>query len=122
MVLILQVINSHDQGLHNSINGNERRRTKTKLEARGGKMKSTVGVAPKLNAEEKDKEQVNLVQPANNNNPRKKHPATSGAPILRPQIKDKHLEDKNKDGTATKKRKERIPPGVGGTSGAGRTT
>ena len=85
-------------------------------------MKPTVGVAPKLNAEEKDKEQVNLVQPANNNNPRKKHPETSGGPILRLQMKDKHLEDKNKDGTATKKRKEWVPPGVGGASDAGRTT
>ena len=82
---------------------------------RGGKIKSTVGVAPKLNAEEKEKEQ-NPVQPANNKNPRKKHQTTSGAPILRPQMKDKHLEGKNKDGTATKRRKECVLQGVGGAS------
>ena len=84
-------------------------------------MKSTVGVAPKLNTEEKEKEQ-NPVQPANNKNPRKKHPTTSGASILRPQMQDKYLEDKNKDGTATKKRKEWVLPSVGGAFVAGRTT
>ena len=41
MILILLVINSYDEGLHISINGNQKRRIKTKLETRGGKMKST---------------------------------------------------------------------------------
>ena len=96
-------------------------RSKAKPETRGEIIKATIGVAPKLNAEKKEKEQ-NPVQPANNKNPRKKHPTTSGASILRPQMQDKYLEDKNKDGTATKKRKEWVPPGVGGASVAGRIT
>ena len=120
-ISMLQIINTHEQGLHNSITANEKMRSKAKLETRKGRKKGTVGVAPKLNAEGKEKEQ-NHVELINKKNPRKKHPTTSRAPMLRPQMKDKHLEDKNKKGLAAKRRKEWVPLGVGGASAAGRTT